>query len=353
MNSRTRPHILVLRVLIFSLLATLLGRLWVMQVHDAKAYAGEATANQVRDIVTQPPRGEIVDDMGRPLIDNRTALVVRVNRTKLMTVDEHNRQVRTPLGTKVLGRLSRQLSIPMSKLTQEIRLCNSNTSPPCWAGSPYEPIPVSQLKPTPSETKRALEIMETQNKYPGVSVEAAAVRHYPKPDGALASTILGYIGPITPAQLRKLPQAERAASLNAQVGKLGLEEQYEKYLHGRPGIKEVAVNAAGNPTGVIKNIRPRVGDTLVTNLDAKVQATLEKTLKQRIAAERAAGKTADYAAGVVLNVRTGGVVAMASEPTYQPQIFDNGITAKAYKKLEHAEGHPLVDKAYGSAAPPG
>jgi penicillin-binding protein 2 len=345
--------LLILRVLVLSLLATLVGRLWVLQVRDAGEYRRAANANQVRDIVTQPPRGEVVDDKGRPLLDNKTALVVRVNRAKLMTIDGTGQQVRTQLGTRVLTRLARVLRTSVSRLTAQIRLCDAKTPRPCWAGSPYEPIPVSQLKPTTGATRRALQIVETRENYPGVSVVTAPVRHYPRPQGALASSVLGYIGPISPQEIKQLPQAQRQASTDAMVGKSGIEAAYERYLHGRPGVKQVAVNAQGNPTGILENTHPRPGDTVVTNLDAKVQAKLEQSLHAAIRAQRAEGKTADYAAGVVLNVRTGGVVAMASEPTYRPDFFDSQPSAKAYKRLAHEKGSPQVDKAYGSAGPPG
>ncbi len=346
MRSIARPRLIVLRVLVISLLATLLGRLWVLQVHDAHTYKTAATANQVRDVVTQPPRGLIVDDEGRPLLNNKTALVIKVDRAALQRQPDG--------GVAVLRRLARLLNTSVQQLQLTIRLCNATTPQPCWNGSPYEPVPVSQLKPTPAATKRALQILEERELYPGISVETAPVRHYPEPQGALASGVLGYIGPISQAQLDKLPIPERAANNDAEVGQQGLEAEYEKYLHGKPGIKEVAVDAQGNPTGVIKNTPPQPGDTLVTNLDAKVQATLEQQLKARIAAERSAGFQAQWAAGVVMNVRTGGIVAMGSMPTYKPDFFDRPvIPAKAYNRLEKDPSTPLNDKSFAGATPPG
>jgi penicillin-binding protein 2 len=355
MRSIARPRLLILRVLVVSLLATLLGRLWFLQVDQASTYRTAAAANQIRDVITQPPRGEIVDDEGRPLLDNKMALVVRVDRSALMTVDPTTGdQVPTAEGTVVLHRLARVLHAPAARLADDIRLCNASTPKPCWNGSPYEPVPVSQLRPTRAATQRALQILEERELFPGVSVETAPVRHYPQPFGAQASTVLGAIGPITQAQLGSLPAAQQLASTNSEVGTTGLEAAYENYLHGMPGIKEVAVNAQGNPTGVVKNTKPVAGDTLVTNLDAKVQALLEQQLQARITAERTAGFSAQWAGGVVMNVRTGGIVAMASQPTYNPDFFDRPtVPTAAYRRLSTSPSTPLVDKAFQGSTPPG
>lgn len=336
----------MLSALVVSLVATLLGRLWYLQVPTAEPYRVAASQNQVRDIVTQAPRGEVVDDMGRPLIDNKTALVVTVNR---ITVDAQ------PDGGKaVLHRLGKVLHVPASTLRQQITLCGPGVHDPnCYGGSPYQPIPVSQLKPTLAATRQALQILEMKENFPGVTARLAAVRNYPKPDGALASSILGFASPISPSQLKGLSQQQQQIQANAETGKAGIEASYEKYLHGIPGVKEVAVNSSGAVTRVIRNTRPVTGDTVVTNIDAKAQAALEGDLHSAVLAARSAGHTADFAAGVVLNVRTGGVVAMANYPTYQPNLFTKTLTTKHYKSLAHAEGYPLLDKTYQNAQAPG
>jgi penicillin-binding protein 2 len=165
--------------------------------------------------------------------------------------------------------------------------------------------------------------------------------------------MLGYIGPISQSALSKLSSQQQQIQRNTQVGVTGLEASYEKYLHGVPGVKQVTVDHVGAVTGVLKNTVPTPGDDIVTNIDAKAQADLEKQLQNAINAARHNGFTADYAAGVVLNVRTGGVVAMASEPTYPPSAFVPSISGKEYNKLKNETGTPLVDKAFESAAAPG
>ena len=258
----------------------------------------------------------------------------------------------------MLKRLSKVLHTPYRLLNHETQLCGPASNgtivrAPCWGGSPYEPIPVSQLKPNLASTMQAFQIEDMQEKFPGVSAQLAAVRNYPRPDGANASAILGYLTPISQATLSKLSPAQQAIERSTVVGATGLEYSYEKYLHGKPGLKQVTVDHLGTVTGTIKDIAPRPGDDIVTNIDAKVQATLEQQLQNAITTARSHGYTADYDAGVVMNVRTGGIVAMGSYPSYEPNHAPPTLTNKQYKALQHEPGNPLFDKAYEAAAPPG
>jgi penicillin-binding protein 2 len=239
--------------------------------------------------------------------------------------------------------------------TQECgRAANGKTiTAPCWTGSPYQPIPVSEVKPDTTHAKRALQIEDLQDEFPGVSVQLAAVRNYPRPDGANASTILGYINGISEAQLAKLSVPQQVVQRGSQVGQIGVEAGYENYLHGTPGLKVVKVDNQGVVTGTKSNAAAVPGDDLVTNLDAKAQATLESELKSAIAAARAANDVGQYAAGVVLNVKTGGVVAMASDPTYAVTKPPPTLTEAQYKKESHEGDNLFFDKAYQGEAAPG
>jgi penicillin-binding protein 2 len=351
-SDRSRLRLVVLRVLVISLLATLLGRLWYLQVLAGPEYAKAAADNQTRDIITPAPRGEIVDDRGRAFAENETALVISVDRIKLLRQPDD--------GTEVLRRLSRLLEEPYAKLHNRTQLCTGPNEPKdCWNGSPYEPIPVSQLENDKASTRLALQILERKEDFPGVTAELAAVRHYPTPRGALATHVLGYVQPISADELKDLPKAEQDARRRDLIGKQGLEKQYDKWLRGRAGVKRVAVDHIGAVTGILDRTRPKPGDRLVTSLDADVQAALEKSILGAVRHARdlgvnAYGGPADFAAGVVLDAQTGHIVAMASYPTYNPALWDGGrILPKPYKRLYDAPGGPLVDKAYSSAYSPG
>ena len=235
---------MVLGVLVLSLCATLLGRLWYLQVLNAPALRIQAAQNHIRDIVTPAPRGRILDDTGRPLVDNKPALVVSVDRTALARLGKKTT-------AEVLRRLAPELGISYKLLNNETTPCTYKTtkdakgktvvtaSPsPCNNGVAYQPVIVSELKPTLAAARKALQIKEKPEDYPGISVDLTAVRHYPQPDGAQASSMLGYIAKITSDQLDKLPYDEQEIQRNAYVGATGLEAQYE-------------VEAATTPSGVI------------------------------------------------------------------------------------------------------
>ncbi|HET7531081.1 MAG TPA: penicillin-binding transpeptidase domain-containing protein [Mycobacteriales bacterium] len=352
MSDRTRLRLVVLRVLVVSLLLTLLGRLWYLQVLAAPEYQRAAADNQVRDIVASAPRGEILDDRGRAFARNRTALVVSVDRIAL--------QRQRDGGSAVLHRLSRVLHIRYGDLRDRITLCGAHALPEgCWNGSPYEPIPVTQLKHDVHSTRLALQILERKEDFPGVSAALAAVRSYVKPKGAYATHLLGNLAPITAEELKRLPKSQQDARRRDLVGRQGLEQQYDRWLRGDPGVTQVAVDHLGAVTGTLKETPPTPGDNLVTSLDANVQAALEKSLAGAVHHARelgvhAYGGPADFGAGVVLDARTGHVVAMASYPSYDPSLWDGGrIDTRAYDRLRAEKGSPLVDKAFSSAYSPG
>ncbi|HVV77539.1 MAG TPA: penicillin-binding transpeptidase domain-containing protein [Mycobacteriales bacterium] len=358
MPDRSRLRLVVLGVLVLSLVATLLGRLWYLQVLNAPQLRAEALNQQIHDIVTPAPRGEILDDTGKPFVDNKPALVVSVDRTALDRLG-------TAVESTVLHRLAVELGTSYTLLSNETKPCSykkvqtshglevTSSPTPCNNGVAYQPVVVSQLKPTLAAARKALQIKEKPEDYPGVTVELTGIRHYPKPDGALASSMLGYIQPISLGQLDKLPTADRAIYQNADVGATGLESEYEQDLRGVPGVKQVSVDHLGAVTGTVKDTPPVPGDDVVTNLDAGVQAALEHELQAAINAARSSHLTADFAAGVVLNVRTGGIVAMSSLPTYQPNQAPPTLTTKRYNQLLHAPGSPLFDKAFQGASAPG
>jgi penicillin-binding protein 2 len=350
-SDRSRLRLVVLRVLVISLLATLLGRLWYLQVLAGPEYQQAAADNQVRDIVAAAPRGLIVDDTGRAMATNRTALVIAVDRIALARQSDH--------GVAVLHRLADLLHVTYQSLADKIQLCGPDANAGCWNGSPYEPIPVSELKNDPASTRLALQILDRQEDFPGVSAKPAAVRTYVTPLGARASHVLGYLGPISPEELAKLPKAEQDPRRSDYVGRTGLEAEYDDYLRGQPGITQVAVDHLGAVTDTLRETAPQAGANLVTSLNAYVQVTLEKALEGAVKQARSlplhgGGGPADFAAGVVLDAKTGHVVAMGSYPSYDPSLWDGGrIDAKQYTALRKADGTPLLDKAFQSAYPPG
>ena len=236
----SRRRMVVLYVVVASLLITLGGRLWYIQVMNGTSYKTQAVANQTRNIVVPGVRGQILDDTGQALVTNQTELVVSVD---MMTLSQ-----RADGGVPVLRRLASMLGMPYQILQEKTRLCTATVSQPCWAGSPYQPIPVAQNV----SDQTALQIMEEQSQFPGVTADTEGVVNYRQPDGANPAQVLGYLQPATTQELKAdhLP-ANIGYSSADLVGQCGLEEQYNQQLTGTVGTKTVLVNAAGDVLGTV------------------------------------------------------------------------------------------------------
>jgi penicillin-binding protein 2 len=352
-SDRSRLRLVVLQVLVISLLLTLVGRLWYLQIYSGALYRNQAANNQVRHVLTEAVRGQILDDMGRSLVRNRTALVISVDRSVLDQMTLAREQA-------VLTALAAKLGTTPQTLSDRITPCGSPGAlapPVCWNGSPFQPIPVAY----DVTSDVALSILENAENFPGVSAGLEAIREYPMPYGANAVHILGYIGKVSQADLAATAGTANPLSAQDQVGKAGLEEQYDQYLRGVDGVKTVSIDQAGNVVGTVSETAPTPGDNLVTHIDARVQATLETQLQAAINRARSlpdpkghGNYKADSAAGVVMDVRTGAVVAMASLPDYNPSVWVGGISVKEYAKLSApSSGKPLLSNAYQGGFAPG
>jgi penicillin-binding protein 2 len=361
MSERSRLRLVVLQVLVLSLLATLLGRMWYVQVVASENYKTAAAENGTREIVTPAARGMILDSRGRPLARNRTALVVSISRTAMLRQRDGGRDL--------VAKVAKVIGEPAKDVWDRTRLCGSEGAPPaprCFNGSPYQPIPVTDE----ASTAMALQIMERREDFPGVTAELTAVREYPQPLGANAAHELGYLGPVTDAELeeRATENARRGARNETVlqrtdlIGRTGLERAYDDDLRGRPGVKTLAVDHQGGVSGVLSETQPTAGNHLVTTIDARVQAVAEKQLKAAIMRARHTGDInkgfakykADSGAVVVLDVRTGGIVAMASYPTYDPNIWVGGISSKDYRSIASKKNnYPNQSRAFQGEFAPG
>lgn len=349
--ARSARRLLVVQGIGLSLMAILGGRLWYLQAVAPDAYAAAATANTVREVVTPAPRGLILDDVGRPLVRNTTRLEVTVDRSELDRQGDR--------GEAVLGRLAPVLGTTARDLKARIRPCGGGVTRPCWNGSPQVPVPVARE----ADQATALAILERREHYPGVAATAVSVRDYPAPAGANLAHVLGYLQPAADSEVA----AQRAAGLLDPrlggadlVGRAGLELQYDALLRGTPGISRVTVDHVGRVLSPVDETPATAGNNLVTTIDAKVQAIAERELQAAITRARTVpdfrGRTypADSGAIVVMDVRTGAIVAMAGAPTYDPASWVGGIDADTYRGLTSEQaGTPLLSRAFAAAAPPG
>ncbi len=337
----SRRRVLVLYVLVAALLVTLVGRVWDIQVMSGTAYAKLAAGNQTRDVIIPSVRGRILDDVGRPLVRNQTSIVVSVQPTVLSTLSDG--------GAAVLKRLAGVLGLPLRRIQEQTRMCTKGVSQPCWPGSPYQPIPVDQRV----TDRVALQIMENQPEFPGVSAQVQPVVNYTGVDGVNAAQVLGYLQPITQQEMQSRHLPITGFSGVDLVGQAGLEEQYDAQLRGSPGTRVVSVNAAGDVTGTVRESSPQPGADLVTSLDARIQADTERALAQAIDRAQAEGNDTDSGSAVVMTT-TGRVVAMANFPTYNPSVWVGGISQQEFNRLfGAADGEPILNRATQGQYAPG
>ena len=337
-----RRRLVVLYAVVAALLLVLGGRLWYLQVMTVGSYASAATQDQVRTVIVPPVRGQILDDVGQPLVNNRTALVVSVNRALVSQQPDG--------GVGELHRLAHLLGMKYTLLQEKIRLCTVGVSQPCWQGSPYQPIPVSEQVPAAV----ALQIMENQRDFPGVSAQAQPVTHYVQPFATQAAQILGYLQPITPQEVAQRHLPVTGFSGVDLVGQAGLEQQYDQQLRGTPGTQTLTVNAAGTVTAIRHQSSPAAGDTLVTSLNSQLQADTYNALVQAIQRAQAEGNLGATSGAAVVMTTTGRILAMASVPTYDPSIWNGGISTREFKNLfGTGHGEPILDRATQGEYGPG
>ncbi|MGI8695070.1 MAG: penicillin-binding transpeptidase domain-containing protein [Mycobacteriales bacterium] len=342
----SRLRLSVLGLVVLALLVTLLVRLAYVQTVQRADLTQTANRQQTRDVVLAAPRGQIVDDAGRPLADNRSQLVVSIDPSALTRQADG--------GAAMLARTAALTHIPLPTLRRQITACAPHVPKPCWTGTPYEPVPILDN----ASAAVVLRISEHREDFPGVVVATSPVRQYPQ--HFVAGQQVGYIGPVTADEVgTTLP----GGPLHPEdlVGRAGIEQTYDGALRGRDGIRTVTVDNRGIVTGTARTTNPTPGNTVVTSIDTSVQKLAEQALAGQLAATRArtdrkTGKkfAAPAGAAVVVDARTGHLIALASNPDYDPNVFIGGISEKAYAALTGpTSGDPLVSRAVAGQFAPG
>jgi penicillin-binding protein 2 len=337
----SRPRLIVLYLVVAALLLGLATRVWYLQVKTGASYAAQATSERVREVIEPSVRGPITDDLGAPIVNSSSALVISVSLPTLWNEPDG--------GAAVLGRLARLLQIGRHKLSRELRLCTVGVKQPCWPGSPYQPIPVAENV----RASLGLQVLENQRQYHGVTAAVQPVTHYRQPISTNLAQTLGYLQPITSSELQKEGLPVTGFSAVDLVGQAGLELQYDRQLRGIPGDTRLAVNAAGQVTGTISSVRPQPGDYLVTSINSAVQADAERALADAVQRSQFAGNSISKGGAAVVMTTTGRVIALASYPTYNPKIWTGGISQAEFRRLfGRAGGEPILDRpTQGQYAP--
>ncbi len=332
--SRPQLRLQIVGLIVLVLFGVMVLRLWSLQVINANHYAAAVTANQIRIVDVPAPRGEIVDR-------NDTVLVTNVVQYQIVL--SRGEAAQDP---DVIGQVAALIGQTPAQVEASI-------NDPRY--SPYEPVPV--LTNAPSSTVQYLQ--EHQADYPGVSVQEVTQRTYPQTDSAgqpVAPHILGYVGDITGQELAEHPGQNY--NPGSQIGKSGIEYQYEQYLRGTDGQQALEVNAQGQVVGTLRNTRPVQGDTVVLNVDLGLQQALQSALQNQILALRhstdpRSGRTppAVNGAAVVMDPQNGQVLAMASYPSFNLNQWVGGISQADLNAIEATGG--LNDYAIEGLYTPG
>jgi penicillin-binding protein 2 len=312
------------------LVGIILFRLWFLQILSAGQFVAEANDNRLRSVKVVAPRGAIVDRNGKVIVDNRPGLAVGI---RPMDVPDDQFDV-------VIRRLAKVLQVGPKKLRRELDE---------YGGYPYDLVVVKE----DVSRKVVRHILERKDLYPGVEVRRNYLRSYP--NGQLAAHILGNLGEISGEQLKD--PAYKGYAAGDVIGQGGVEATYDRWLRGRDGVSRIEVDAFGRP----KSSEPvggrlaEPGETLVLSLDAEVQKAAEKGLRYGISLAHANRDwAANGGAAVVLDVRNGEVLAMASYPSFDPDLWVGGLSDKDWARLSKPSANqPVVNKAFQGQYAPG
>jgi len=320
---RTSPlalRISILTGLAIAIFSVLFLRLWYVQVLSGDKYRQEANDNRIREIRVQAPRGDILDRDGKVLVANRTQLAVEVSPEDLAPPGADRKRELHQL-REVTGMSPKEFH---KALTDADR------------AAPGGPIILKKGL----GVDKVYYLRENQSSFPGVTVERVFTREYRQ--GTIAAHLFGNVGEVTAEQLKQA----RYAGLKAgdQVGQSGVEYEYDRYLRGKPGTDRVQVDALGRPTAQLRSKAAEPGDDVRLTIDESLQAT----------AEGAIGSFGLPGAFVAMNVNNGDVLAMGSEPTFDPSIFTRPITQSQYHALtSRATDAPLANRAIQGLYPTG
>ena len=295
-------------------------RLWYLQVLSGDRYRAEANDNQLREIKVQAPRGEIVDREGRELVENRSGLAIKVRPDKLSDDRAERRVLYRRLG-KLLGRSPSRIERDVNEDLESQKFASAT---------------VKQDVPAPI----VYYLLEHRDDYPAVDVEQVFLRKYPHRQ--VGAHLFGTVGEVSEEELGG--ERYRGVQLGDRIGKSGIEQQYDRFLRGRNGARRLQVDALGNLKGSLSERRPQQGRQLRLSVDLDVQ----RAGQQALAAGTGKG------AFVAMDVKTGEVLAMGSQPSFDPNVFARQVRESDYKRLTAVEnGAPLTNRAIQGLYPTG
>ena len=317
---------LALRIAVFGgfavvLFAVLFFRLWRLQVLDGEKYLAEAKNNRTRSYRVSAPRGQILDRNGNVLVDNRTSLALQVNPRKLPADPAQRKAELSRLATLTHTTLPRL----RKAMHEELKL------------APAAPVTLRR----DVGNYLVYYLQENQDRFPGVEIQRVFVRDYP--DGTLAAHLVGNVGEISEEELKE--PRYKGLQPGDEIGQDGVEDTYDEYLRGVPGLTRIQVDALGQPTpnGRLVSKPPVPGKSLELTIDEKVQAAGEAAMAER-------GLPGGF---ITMDVHTGEILGLGSFPTFDPASLTPPLTQAQVDETYRNPLAPLADRAIAGQYPTG
>ena len=306
-------RVLFMLFAVFLALLSVSGRLVYLQVLNHDRFTTLSDSNRIRLQPLPPTRGFIYDRNGVLLADNLASYHLEVTPEQSEDLNA------------TLAMIRERIALSDADIERFRKLARRNP--------PYTGAPLRFLLTEEEIARLAIDLY----RLPGVEIKADLTRHYPK--NSLGVHALGYVGRIDEAELRKLDPGQYSGSTH--IGKTGVEKSYEDVLRGKTGHQQVETNAEGRPLRVLSRTAPVPGKNIYLTLDMRLQAVAEQALEGH------------NGAIVALDPRNGEVLALASQPVYDPGPFVNGIDFASYRKLNTSKDRPLLNRALRGVYPPG
>ena len=315
--SRFRLRVLIIAIVVVIAFGLIAARLVWLQVFRHDDLAEQAESNRTAVVPIVPNRGQILDRNGVVLATNYSAYTLEITPSRVANLEQ------------TIDALSKVVDIQPRDRRRFKKLQEESRS--------FESLPI-RTRLTDEEVAR---FAAHRYQFPGVEIKARLFRNYPF--GELASHVIGYIGRINPREKERIQESEDAANYRGTdyIGKLGVEQSYEAQLHGTTGVEEIETSAGGRAVRRLASTSATPGNTVVLSIDIKLQKLVEELFGDR------------RGALVALDPQTGQVLALVSKPTFDPNLFVDGIDTENWQALNESIDKPLLNRALRGTYPPG
>jgi penicillin-binding protein 2 len=317
LRMRFRQRAVVAALFVVACFALLTWRLYHLQVDQYEYFHSRAEGNRIAVLPVPPRRGAIFDRHGEELARNYSAWTVEINPAQVRNIDRTLDALAEVLPFEERDRRRFKRQLLESKY--------------------FDSVPIR----THLEDEEVARVAARLYRLPGVEVRARLYRNYP--NGEVAAHVIGYIGQINERDMQRVEASGELANYRGSdyIGKSGLEMRYERELHGQTGVEQVEINASGRAVRLLSRTPPVSGSDLELTLDMGLQRAAEQALGSR------------RGAVVAIDPATGGVLVLASTPSFDPNLFIDGISVTDWRALSDSPDHPLLNRAIYSAYPPG